>query len=247
MASAFARPTLAETLRETRAEVAAAAPRPGPATAAPAPADDPVRLVAPAGPGGLRGAARALRRRRTLRRPALHGAGGAVTTAGQLVYAVGDIHGRYDLLLELLARLAQDAGVHAAGRAPVLVLLGDYVDRGPDSARVVEALVALAQAPGWRLVALKGNHEQAMLRFIDQPHLGGPWLRFGGEATLSSYGVAPPGAETADLVRARDELLAAMPAAHLHALLSLPLAATVGDYAFVHAGVAPGVPLEDQQ
>jgi serine/threonine protein phosphatase 1 len=175
--------------------------------------------------------------------------GEAASTHGQLVYAVGDLHGRYDLLVELLAKISDDSARHAAGRQPVLVMLGDYVDRGPDAARVLEALVWLRRNADWALVTLKGNHEQALLRFLEAPRLGGPWLSFGGDATLQSYGVEPPRPDhgVADLDRARDDLLAAMPAAHLRLLQTLELMATVGDYAFVHAGVAPGAALADQQ
>ncbi|WP_374468391.1 metallophosphoesterase family protein [Phenylobacterium sp.] len=235
-----AAPSLAEALRQVRADLAAAcAPRLLGDRAAGPPPPDAVRLVAPGRRARLK-----LRGRIGPRRT-----GGPAATAGQLVYAVGDLHGRYDLFLDLMARLSADSAARAAGRAPVLVLLGDYVDRGPDSARVLEALVWLGQATDWWVVALKGNHEQALLRFLDEPELGVPWLRFGGGATLRSYGVEPPRAEegTCGLVRARDELMAAMPAAHLRRLQTLELAATVGDYAFVHAGVAPGVALEAQQ
>ncbi|MCR5880606.1 metallophosphoesterase [Phenylobacterium sp. J367] len=229
-------------LRRVRADLAEAC---GPRPSVPAPRHTPAQVEI------LTPGARAPRRRRAARRRP----DAPADTAGQLVYAVGDVHGRYDLLLELLARLSADSAGQAAGRQPVLVLLGDYIDRGPDSARVLEALVTL-EAPetpetggGWRVVALKGNHEQALLRFLDAPQAGGAWLRFGGAATLAAYGVAPPAADAtaAELVRARRDLLAAMPASHLRRLQTLDLMAVVGDYAFVHAGVAPGVALEDQR
>lgn len=164
---------------------------------------------------------------------------------GQLVYAVGDIHGRYDLLKDLLAQVLVDAQGRAAGRRPVLVLLGDYVDRGPQSAEVVEALTWLQGRRDLEIHVLKGNHEQALLEFLDDPERGGPWLGFGGAETLASYGVAVPSGPQ-ELVAARDALLARMPAAHLRRLQSLETLLVIGDYAFVHAGVRPGVALSAQ-
>lgn len=161
---------------------------------------------------------------------------------GQLVYAVGDIHGSYGLFKEMLARIAQDAAGRAAGRRPILVLLGDYVDRGPDSEKVVEALVWLKRRDDLEVHLLKGNHEQALLAFLDEPDDAEPWLAYGGAATLAAYGVTPGG----DLSLARDELLARMPASHLRLLERLELMVEVGDYAFVHAGVRPGAPLARQ-
>lgn len=164
---------------------------------------------------------------------------------GQLVYAVGDIHGRYDLLKELLAQVVADAAARAAGRRPVLVFLGDYVDRGPQSAEVVEALTWLQGRRDLEIHFLKGNHEQALLEFLDDPEAGADWLSFGGAETLRSYGVPVP-SEPEHLTPARDALLARMPAAHLRRLQALETLLIIGDYAFVHAGVRPGVALSAQ-
>lgn len=168
---------------------------------------------------------------------------------GEIVYAVGDIHGRYDLLKEMLGRIVADAAERAHGRLPILVMCGDYVDRGPDSARVLTALDWIRRDGRFALHLIKGNHEAAFLDFLKEPQDGSSWLRFGGDATLQSYGVAPPADfdDTQDLVRARDDLLERMPAAHLHILNMLELMVTVGDYAFVHAGIRPGVPLARQK
>jgi serine/threonine protein phosphatase 1 len=168
--------------------------------------------------------------------------------AGQLVYGIGDVHGCYGLLKQLLAQLARDYGPRARGRRPVLVFVGDYVDRGPDSARVLEALIWLQRRPELEVHLLKGNHEQALLDFIDRPHQGVAWVEFGGAETLASYGVLPPrpGAGPADYLRARDELVRRMPASHLRLLAGLELMVLVGDYAFVHAGVRPGRALSRQ-
>jgi len=173
---------------------------------------------------------------------------GTADTHGALVYAVGDVHGRYDLLSDLLARIASDAETRAAGRRPVLVLCGDYIDRGPQSVEVVEALVRLQRSDRFDLRPLRGNHEQALLDFLDDPATGPGWLRNGGDATLRAYGAPLPlvddGAE--GLRASRDALLARLPATHLALLRALPLATTVGDYIFVHAGLRPGKRLEDQ-
>jgi serine/threonine protein phosphatase 1 len=171
------------------------------------------------------------------------------TVAGELVYAIGDIHGRYDLLTAMLARIVADARGRLRGRTPILVLCGDYVDRGPDSARVLATLDWIRRDGRVRLHAIKGNHEAGLLDFLDSPHAGAGWLGFGGDATLRSYEVEPPADvhDAAALDRARDELLAAMPAAHLRVLQDLELMAVVGDYAFVHAGIRPGVPLAKQK
>jgi len=168
---------------------------------------------------------------------------------GELVYAIGDIHGRYDLLKEMLAQIVADAAARADGRLPMLVLCGDYVDRGPDSARVLTALDWLRRDGRVQLRLIKGNHEAAFLAFLKDPQEGEGWLRFGGDATLLSYGVTPPDdfADPIELVRARDNLLERMPAAHLRVLQGLELMVIVGDYAFVHAGIRPGVPLVRQK
>lgn len=169
------------------------------------------------------------------------------STAGELVYAIGDIHGCYDLMKGLLAEVAADSAVRAKGRRPILVFLGDYVDRGPQSAQVVEALVWLKRRPDLDVRLLKGNHEQAMLDFLDAPERGAGWLQFGGRETLESYGVLPPENDAAAMIQARDELMTVMPAGHLRLLERLELMLGIGDYAFVHAGVRPGVALAEQQ
>ncbi len=168
----------------------------------------------------------------------------SASTEGRLVYAVGDIHGCYGLMRDLLARLTADFATR--GRRPVIVFLGDYVDRGPDSARVLEALVWLHRREDIELHLLKGNHEQALLAFLEAPEQSAPWLRYGGDATLASYGVACPDGQPDEMRQARDDLLASMPASHLRLLQGLELMVEVGGYAFVHAGIRPGTPLCEQ-
>jgi serine/threonine protein phosphatase 1 len=168
------------------------------------------------------------------------------TTAGRLVYAIGDIHGRYDLLTDLLGQVARDYAATAGGRKPLVVFCGDYVDRGPDSARVLEAVVWMRQRRDLEVRLLKGNHEQAMLAFLDDPVLGWRWLEYGGNAALQSYGVALPTEDDADLRRARQDLMRQLPAAHMRLLRNLELVVTAGDYAFVHAGIDPKRALKSQ-
>ncbi|MFZ2029549.1 MAG: metallophosphoesterase [Vitreimonas sp.] len=168
---------------------------------------------------------------------------------GRVGYAIGDIHGRSDLLVELLAVLENRApsevrdGVH-----PVVVFLGDYVDRGPNSAGVIDLL--LKGAPfGYERRFLKGNHEQSMLAFMEAPLENRAWVLQGGAETLRSYGVTPPppvGARDEDWVRVSRQLSANLPSAHLDFLNGLERYLVFGDYAFVHAGVDHSRSLEQQ-
>lgn len=164
------------------------------------------------------------------------------------VYAIGDVHGRYDLLHALLGEVRRDAEARRPGDVPRLILCGDYVDRGPDSARVLAALTWLQRSSAVELTLLDGNHEEMFRAFLDDPVAAEPWLRFGGRETLHSYGVdAPAEAEdAATLLRLRDQLLDVLPAAHYRLLHALVPMVEAGDYVFVHAGVRPGVALADQ-
>ena len=94
------------------------------------------------------------------------------STEGRLVYAIGDVHGRHDLLETLVRQIARDAEAQAPDRQPVLIFLGDYVDRGPGSREVVETVLRLADEPAFEVRALKGNHEEALLRFLEEPGFG---------------------------------------------------------------------------
>jgi serine/threonine protein phosphatase 1 len=167
--------------------------------------------------------------------------------AGQAVYAIGDVHGRLDLLDDLLVRIRQDADQHASDSARSLVFLGDYVDRGSESRGVVER-VLIDPLPGFTTVRLMGNHEEAMLAFLDGESDGLDWLSFGGLETLMSYGVPLRSLpHTQEAVTALREALAeAVPAGHVKFLRACVLHYSVGDYVFVHAGVRPGISLERQ-
>jgi serine/threonine protein phosphatase 1 len=170
----------------------------------------------------------------------------ARSTGGRLIYAIGDIHGRYDLLTALLADIVADSRGRSPAGPPVLVFLGDYVDRGPHSAKVVEAVLQLQGREGFEVHALKGNHEAALLDFLADPVAAPEWLQFGGVETLISYGVPAEALETGDLEALRDAFLARLPLRHQTLLEALELTFTAGDYLFVHAGVRPDIPLADQ-
>jgi serine/threonine protein phosphatase 1 len=166
---------------------------------------------------------------------------GSCVPAGDRVYAIGDIHGRLDLLRSLHEQIRADWLTRPGARGTI-VYLGDYVDRGSDSRGVVDDLL---EAPpcGMTPVYLRGNHEQMLLDFLD----GGPsgmWLSNGGEATLSSYGLSRPAIAGGELLR--DQFRHLLPRHHLEFLRALIPMYCIGDYCFVHAGVRPGVPLELQ-
>lgn len=162
------------------------------------------------------------------------------------VYAIGDIHGRLDLLRGLEDLIRDDAATAPEARK-VVVYLGDYVDRGPESRGVIEHLLSQPLA-GFARVHLIGNHESMMLGFLRDVTAGPGWLWNGGDATLASYGVAPPNAWTDrdQLAAAQDGLSAALPPAHRGFLDRLVLSHREGDYLFVHAGIRPGVALAAQ-
>ena len=166
---------------------------------------------------------------------------------GQRVYAIGDIHGRADLLKKLLADIQQDAlGGNYKGR-PILVFLGDYIDRGFQSREVIDILLGDLLSR-FDTYFLKGNHEAAMLQFLSEPGMGPRWIEHGGAETLVSYGVRPPRSRTAaeEWAIASQELKRLLPREHLQFLMSLQVSLRIGDYMFVHAGVRPGVELDQQ-
>ncbi|MFT3729344.1 MAG: metallophosphoesterase [Terricaulis sp.] len=168
---------------------------------------------------------------------------------GQVGFAIGDVHGRADLLDKLLTDLeARLASETRDGRPPVVIFLGDYVDRGPDSRRVIDMLLT-GRPFGYQRRFLRGNHEQAMLAFAAAPLQNRAWLLQGGAETLSSYGVTPPsplGATEADWRQAAADLNQALPPAHRVFLEGLERYVELGGYAFVHAGVDAGRALEKQ-
>ncbi|MDE2579137.1 MAG: serine/threonine protein phosphatase [Hyphomicrobiales bacterium] len=164
---------------------------------------------------------------------------------GLRIYAIGDIHGRSDLLDELAAQIAHDLATSRPQRA-VTIFVGDYVDRGPDSAGVIERLSARRFPTP--ILALRGNHEEVLLNFLRDPNVMENWRKFGGMETLVSYGVDVSAAvRRAGYDDARDAFLERLPPAHLKFLQETHACVTYGDYFFCHAGVRPGVPLNMQK
>lgn len=172
------------------------------------------------------------------------------TPPGLVVYAIGDVHGRSDLLRILLGRILSEAqGLAASSQLrPVIVGLGDYIDRGPDSRGVLDLLIELGAVKGLECHFLCGNHDQTALDFIDDPASGPTWCEFGGREALASYGVRAPASrsDSQAWVQARDAFASALPASHLGFLKALKSHLEIGDYFFAHAGARPGVALQDQ-
>jgi serine/threonine protein phosphatase 1 len=165
---------------------------------------------------------------------------------GDRVYAIGDVHGRSDLLDRLYRLIRLDADNEPPGRR-VVVHLGDYVDRGPDSRGVIERVMA-PPLPGFQPVALIGNHDFMMRAFLADPRQVGPgWMMNGAAATLASYGVDPPQRiEGGELERAARDLDAALPARHRAFLDRLAPLYRDDRFLFVHAGIRPGIAPEAQ-
>jgi calcineurin-like phosphoesterase family protein len=151
------------------------------------------------------------------------------------VYAIGDVHGCLDQLLDLETQIAAD-GLSFEGEK-WLVTLGDHIDRGPRSREVLEHVMG-PPPPGFRRFALLGNHEAMVLDFLDSPSWDGNWLDQGGAETLASYGIDPS--------RSPAEIAANFPSPHRAFLANLALYLLLPGWLFVHAGVRPGVPLADQ-
>lgn len=166
--------------------------------------------------------------------------------AGKRLYAVGDIHGRLDLLNDLLARIEDDIRRRPVDSA-ALVFLGDLIDRGPDSAGVIARLSDMAAFPT-KTAFLLGNHEEILLRALDgEPGVAYDWLGFGGDACVESYGVSAASLQAMDEERIAHVLAAAIPAAHVAFLRGFGDTVRFGDYLLVHAGIRPGVAIENQQ
>ena len=165
--------------------------------------------------------------------------------AGYRVYAIGDVHGRHDLLSELLAAIERDMARRAAARQ-VIVFLGDLIDRGPASAEVI-AMLRAYRRPGVGLVFLAGNHEEVLLRILDgEEQLVGDWLRFGGAQCIQSYGVDPARLRRMSSASAVEVIRSAIPPADQQFLRGFDDTFRAGDYLFVHAGIRPGLPMAEQ-
>lgn len=164
---------------------------------------------------------------------------------GCRAFAVGDIHGRLDLLNQLLDKIEADI----ASREPsqnVVVFLGDLIDRGPDSAGVVERLRTWEPRDG-KAIFLCGNHEESLLRILaGEGNVLADWLRFGGAECLASYGTSPSTIRSQGKDEALATIRAAIPGEHLAFLNSFADTFRFGDYLFVHAGIRPGIDLSAQ-
>ncbi len=163
------------------------------------------------------------------------------------IYVVGDIHGRADLLFRLHKMIDHDRQRHEAEAQSIEIYLGDYCDRGPDSRRVIDAILERVSR-GHEIICLLGNHEQLLLDFLQDPDCGPQWFAKGGVATLESYGVSAPAGPIghADLAYLNRLLNKAIPGEHRRFLGQLSLMYEVGDYLFVHAGLKPGREIQDQ-
>lgn len=163
---------------------------------------------------------------------------------GLRVYAIGDIHGRLDLLDQLLFRIDADERTRESARSE-LIFLGDLVDRGPDSAGVVQRALEISRLRPSRF--LMGNHEEVFLKALDGSLEA---LRFfvkiGGRATILSYGVDRAGYDALEFEELLEELIERVPAEHVAFLRSFENQIAIGDYLFVHAGIRPRVALEEQ-
>ena len=161
-------------------------------------------------------------------------------------YAVGDVHGCFDLYQPLEARLNADAA--AQGGVGLLVVLGDFIDRGPQSARMLDHLLA-APPPNLMRVVLRGNHEEMFLRFLDAPDPASDWLHHGGLETLASYGLETAALRAGALSprKLHQTLGTTIPSEHRDFLRALPDALILSPLMFVHAGVDPACPPEQQK
>jgi serine/threonine protein phosphatase 1 len=164
---------------------------------------------------------------------------------GYRAYAVGDVHGRLDLLEELLAQIEQDASRRPARRT-LLVMLGDLIDRGPDSRGVVERMRAYKNG-AIKPYFLAGNHEEVLLRILKgERGVLANWLKFGGAECLMSYGCDPAQLDAKNERTALSTIARSIPAEHAHFISSFADTLRFGDYLFVHAGIRPGVDLSLQ-
>ena len=168
------------------------------------------------------------------------------TPRGYRAYAIGDVHGRLDLLEGLLRKIEADHRGRGGEAEPILIFLGDLIDRGPQSQEVIEKVLGGA-LPGFRTVALCGNHEEVLIRLLEgEKELLAQWLRFGGMECLLSYGVDPLALLALEETEALKQLRAAIPAEHQAFLGTLGDTFRFGDYLFVHAGIRPGISIENQ-
>lgn len=160
-----------------------------------------------------------------------------------VVYAIGDVHGCLDLLVRLESAIAEDAASFEGPK--LLIMLGDYIDRGPDSAGVINHLIR-PPPPGFERLCLAGNHEAMMLDFLSNPASRQLWLSTGGAETLYSYGLHAEELSALPSKALRDRLAAHLPPEHADFLAKLSLTISLPGATFVHAGLRPGIALDQQ-
>jgi serine/threonine protein phosphatase 1 len=164
---------------------------------------------------------------------------------GWRAYAIGDVHGRFDLLEQLLRSVHEELGRASSSNA-LLVFVGDLIDRGPQSAEVIEFLRTYRHR-GVKPVFLLGNHEEVLLRILrGDAALIAKWCSFGGAQFLESYGVDSRQLASRSEVDALETVRKAIPMEHVAFLESFADSCRFGDYLFVHAGIRPGVELDQQ-
>lgn len=164
---------------------------------------------------------------------------------GMRIYAIGDVHGYVEPLQRMHELIEDDLATRPADDWRI-VHVGDYVDRGPDAKGVIDFLLARVSSDP-RVIALRGNHDQGLLDFLQAPDPLGLFATNGGAATARSYGTELDFSSDAAFRRSARIFAAAVPAMHTRFLAQRPYSATFGDYFFCHAGVEPGVPLADQK
>jgi len=169
----------------------------------------------------------------------------ASTPRGMRIYAVGDIHGRFDLFIDMHRRIMSEIQQDRPDDWR-LVYLGDYVDRGPDTSQVLEFLRRAVEADP-RIIALAGNHDKGMLDFLVSANPEGIFALHGGDTTARSYGVDLDISSPATLQEGHARLMEAIPDSHVRFLSELPLSVSFGDLFFSHAGIRPGVALKKQR
>ncbi len=165
-----------------------------------------------------------------------------------LVWAIGDIHGRAELVYPILNYIWLDILKNGADSSSFVVFVGDYIDRGLSSRTVIDAVSRFGSIAPATAVYLLGNHEQMFLNFYDGLEDSARWLDYGGRQTAASYGVQVPtrALSVEEIEAVRLELREKVPEAHMNFFRSLRLFFETGDYVLVHAGIKPGVPLEEQ-
>ncbi|HET9146232.1 MAG TPA: metallophosphoesterase [Sphingomicrobium sp.] len=165
---------------------------------------------------------------------------------GWRAYAVGDVHGRLDLLDQLLDKIHEDLNRRPAKKV-LLVFVGDLIDRGPSSAHVVERLRTYIH-PNVQTAFILGNHEEVLLRILaGDAELITKWRWFGGTECLSSYGVDTVKLAKMKVEDALEVIRAAIPREHIEFLETFDDSCRFGDYLFVHAGIRPGVEIDQQR